>query len=64
LGTSQSGSRSHLRLLRVLRDEKMIEIARQEAASILASGIESKSLLERALAKLELDTATEFIDKS
>ena len=64
LGTSQSGSRSHLRLLRVLRDEKMIEIARNEAASILASGIQSKSLLERALAKLELDTATEFIDKS
>jgi ATP-dependent DNA helicase RecG len=64
LGTSQSGSRSHLRFLRVLRDEKMIEIARDEAASILASGIESKSLLERALAKLELDTATEFIDKS
>ena len=64
LGTSQSGSRSHLRLLRVLRDEALIEVARTEAEALIDHGIGSYSLLEAALQKLELDTATEFIDKS
>jgi ATP-dependent DNA helicase RecG len=64
LGTSQSGSRSHLRLLRVLRDEAMIEVARDEAQLLIENGLSKHSLLEAALAKLELDTATEFIDKS
>jgi ATP-dependent DNA helicase RecG len=64
LGTSQSGSRSHLRLLRVLRDEGLIEVARAEAQALLEGGTLHGSLLESALAKLELDTATEFIDKS
>lgn len=64
LGTSQSGSRSHLRLLRVLRDEALIEVARAEAQVILENGSLKGSLLENALAKLELDTATEYIDKS
>lgn len=64
LGTRQSGSRSHLRLLRVLRDEALIEIARAEAQEILENQKLAGSLLEKALARLELDTATEFIDKS
>jgi len=64
LGTSQSGSRSHLRLLRVLRDEALIEVARTEAQTLIEQGLENHSLLEAALKKLELDTATEFIDKS
>jgi ATP-dependent DNA helicase RecG len=64
LGTSQSGSHSHLRLLRVLRDEALIEIARREAEQLIDDGIGNHSLLEVALKKLELDTATEFIDKS
>ena len=64
LGTSQSGTRSHLRLLRVLRDEVLIEVARTEAQLIIENGISAHSLLEAALKKLELDTATEFIDKS
>ncbi|CAN2205913.1 RecG RecG-like helicase [Candidatus Nanopelagicaceae bacterium] len=64
LGTSQSGSRSHLRLLRVLRDEALIEVAREEAQLLIETGLSKHSLLEAALAKLELDTATEFIDKS
>ena len=64
LGTNQSGTRSHLRLLRVLRDEKLIEVARAEAASLIEGGLNRHSLLEAALRKLELDTATEFIDKS
>jgi ATP-dependent DNA helicase RecG len=64
LGTNQSGTRSHLRLLRVLRDEKLIEVARSEAALLIEAGLNRHSLLEAALQKLELDTATEFIDKS
>jgi ATP-dependent DNA helicase RecG len=64
LGTHQSGSRSHLRLLRVLRDEALIEIARTEAQALIEDGLEKHSLLLAALKKLELDTATEFIDKS
>jgi ATP-dependent DNA helicase RecG len=64
LGTNQSGTRSHLRLLRVLRDEKLIEVARAEAAQLIEGGLNHHALLEAALAKLELDTATEFIDKS
>ncbi|CAN2208504.1 RecG RecG-like helicase [Candidatus Nanopelagicaceae bacterium] len=64
LGTSQSGSRSHLRLLRVLRDEALIEVARTEAEALIEQGLGRYSLLEAALKKLELDTATEFIDKS
>ena len=64
LGTSQSGSRSHLRLLRVLRDEALIEVARSEAEALISAGLSQHSLLEAALTKLELDTATEFIDKS
>jgi ATP-dependent DNA helicase RecG len=64
LGTHQSGNRSHLRLLRVLRDEKLIEVAREEAASMMEKGLESFPVLQSALQKLELDTATEFIDKS
>jgi ATP-dependent DNA helicase RecG len=64
LGTNQSGTRSHLRLLRVLRDEKLIEVARAEAAVLIEVGLNHHALLEAALQKLELDTATEFIDKS
>ena len=64
LGTQQSGTRSHLRLLRVLRDEKLIEIARSEASSLLETGLSHFPALEKALVKLELDTASEYIDKS
>jgi ATP-dependent DNA helicase RecG len=51
-------------LLRVLRDEKLIEVARAEAALLIEGGLSHHILLEAALQKLELDTATEFIDKS
>lgn len=64
LGRAQSGSRSQLRLLRVLRDEHLIELARGEASTLIAAGLDKQPGLLRALKKLELDTATEFIDKS
>jgi ATP-dependent DNA helicase RecG len=64
LGVNQSGSRSHLRLLRVLRDEKLIEKARSDGEELIESGLEDYPALIAALKKLELDAATEFIDKS
>jgi ATP-dependent DNA helicase RecG len=65
LGASQSGSRSHLRLLRVLRDEALIESARESAAELLAQDPELTSypLLKEELRKLQADAAAEFIDK-
>jgi ATP-dependent DNA helicase RecG len=65
LGASQSGSRSHLRLLRVLRDEALIESARESAAQLLAQdpSLASYPFLKEELKKLQADAATEFIDK-
>jgi ATP-dependent DNA helicase RecG len=65
LGATQSGTRSHLRLLRVLRDESLIESAREIAADLLAEDPELTRypLLKEELAKLQADAAAEFIDK-
>ena len=65
LGATQSGSRSHLRLLRVLRDESLIESARQIASDLLAEDPELNRypLLKEELRKLQTDAAAEFIDK-
>ena len=64
LGSSQSGSRSHLRLLRVLRDESMIESAREDAITILGIGIEKYPSLAFELAQLQADAMSEFIEKA
>jgi ATP-dependent DNA helicase RecG len=64
LGASQSGSRSHLRLLRVLRDESMIEEAREDASTILESDISQYPLLAAELAQIQADAAAEYIDKA
>jgi ATP-dependent DNA helicase RecG len=64
LGASQSGSRSHLRLLRVLRDESMIEEAREDATTILESGLSQYPLLAAELAQIQADAAAEYIDKA
>jgi len=64
LGASQSGSRSHLRLLRVLRDETMIEEAREDATTILESGFSQYPLLAAELAQIQADAAAEYIDKA
>ena len=65
LGATQSGSRSHLRLLRVLRDEALIESARESAAELLSEDpqLSSYPLLKEELRKLQADAAAEFIDK-
>jgi ATP-dependent DNA helicase RecG len=65
LGASQSGTRSHLRLLRVLRDEELIESARESAERLIEQDAQLKSfaLLNDELKFLETDSATDFIDK-
>jgi ATP-dependent DNA helicase RecG len=66
LGRSQSGGKSHLRLLRVLRDEELINRAREAANKILADDpeINKLSLLQSEVNKLKSDEAARFMDKS
>lgn len=65
LGASQSGTRSHLRLLRVLRDEALIERAREDAQSLIASDndLAQYSGLKAELARLQRDQAIDYLDK-
>ena len=66
LGRSQSGGRSHLRLLRVLRDENLIDSARAVAGKILNVDPEINYLpeLKSEVDKLKSDEAARFMDKS
>lgn len=66
LGTAQSGTRSQLRLLRVLRDEKIIERSREIAIEIVGSDpkLESFPVLREELEKLERDERSDFIEKA
>jgi ATP-dependent DNA helicase RecG len=54
LGANQSGGKSSLRLLRVLRDEPVIEAARHEATALVAADpeLEQHPVLAKALADL------------
>jgi ATP-dependent DNA helicase RecG len=65
LGASQSGTQSHLRLLRVLRDESLIEIAREDAEQLIATDNELTNypLLKKELAQLQRDQAVDYLDK-
>lgn len=65
LGSTQSGSASHLRLLRVLRDEALIEIARADAQSIIEASNELSSYpaLKSQVALLAQNAATDYLDK-
>jgi ATP-dependent DNA helicase RecG len=64
LGASQSGGKSHLRLLRVLRDESLIESAREDASTLLDTGLQDYPLLVAELAQVQADATAEFIDKA
>jgi ATP-dependent DNA helicase RecG len=66
LGTAQSGTRSQLRLLRVLRDEKIIEASRDVAIEIISEDPELANFpaLKDELAKLERDERADFIEKA
>jgi ATP-dependent DNA helicase RecG len=58
LGAAQSGGRSSLRLLRVLRDEGLIETARQDAAAVVGADPEltgQPALLEALAGWLDAD---------
>ena len=65
LGTSQSGTRSHLRLLRVLRDEDLIVLARNDAQALISEDatLVKFPALAHQLELLKSDDAAEYIDK-
>jgi ATP-dependent DNA helicase RecG len=65
LGASQSGTQSHLRLLRVLRDEALIEQARDDAESLIATDndLSDYPALRAELARLQRDQAVDYLDK-
>ena len=65
LGASQSGTQSHLRLLRVLRDEALIEQARDDAESLIATDndLSDYPALRAELAQLQRDQAVDYLDK-
>jgi ATP-dependent DNA helicase RecG len=65
LGVSQSGTRSHLRLLRVLRDENLIDQARSDAQALIDSdpNLAANPELARELRILQADEAADYIDK-
>jgi ATP-dependent DNA helicase RecG len=66
LGSSQSGGKSHLRLLRVLRDEDLIEKARMQAQKLLDndSTLASYPDLLDEVNKLKDQESSAFMDKS
>ena len=66
LGRSQSGFRSSLRTLRVLRDEKTIIAAREAAEVMLGSdpGLVGAPLLAAAVADLERSRQSDFMEKA
>ena len=66
LGRSQSGWRSTLQNLRVLRDEQTIVEAREAAEALIDSdpALGSTALLAKAVARLEASANADFIEKS
>jgi len=65
LGANQSGTQSHLRLLRVLRDEDLIEQARNDAEELIATDndLTDYPALKRELLKLQRDQSIDYLDK-
>ena len=65
LGSAQSGTRSHLRLLKVLRDEDLIESARASANAIIGDDpeLESTPQLAAEVARLMVEESAAFVDK-
>jgi ATP-dependent DNA helicase RecG len=66
LGSAQSGRRSRLRLLSLLRDEDLIEAARTEATDLVAADPElaGHPLLAAQVARLVAEEQAEFLDKA
>ncbi len=65
LGSAQSGTRSHLRLLRVLRDEDLIESARSAAVALIERDPELKNAphLAAEVDALMQEESASFVDK-
>ena len=65
LGVSQSGTRSHLRLLRVLRDESLIDQARSDAQALIDTdaNLTVFPALAQELKILQADGNADYIDK-
>ena len=65
LGARQSGTKSHLRLLQVLRDEELIESARRDATRVIEQSpdLTSYPLLKNELNKMARDMAVDYLDK-
>lgn len=65
LGANQSGSQSHLRLLRVLRDEDLIEQARDDAEELIATDndLSDYPALKNELVKLQREQSIDYLDK-
>jgi ATP-dependent DNA helicase RecG len=65
LGSAQSGATSHLRLLRVIRDEEVILQARQVAEQLLKSDPELKSnpALRDEVDKLRQEERASYLEK-
>ena len=65
LGANQSGTQSHLRLLRVLRDEDLIEQARSDAEAVIATDndLSDYPALKNELVKLQRDQSVDYLDK-
>ena len=65
LGRAQSGTKSHLRLLRVLRDEELIEEARRVAVELVTSDpkLETHPALAAQVAILREEERSAFLDK-
>ncbi len=66
LGASQSGTRSSLRMLAVLRDEDVIEAARLEATDLVAADpdLAGTPALARAIAALLDEERADYLEKS
>lgn len=65
LGRAQSGTKSHLRLLRVLRDEELIEQARRVANTLIADdpSLAKYSELAAQVSDLREEERSAFLDK-
>ena len=65
LGKAQSGVRSHLRLLKVLRDEPLIEKARSVGSNLVSSDptLAATPKLAEAVAQLRAQETSSFVDK-
>ncbi len=65
LGKAQSGTRSHLRLLRVLRDEELIERSREVAKDMVSQDITLARWpqLANEVAHLKSEETASFLDK-